>query len=599
MVQILIDGTPREIKLGESTQLAQFIANQAATSAAAAAGSAVSAATVASQYLTDNYTAEDKIADYTLPVVVNGNLVGGLALTGEWVVPAVKVKAQATTGEDVGTGFKPLVAPDGLTSVFLIGYNANNELDFKPSPELIARFGVNGYMPVGTLRGTWGSDVFNVRRASASLNVATVRDRSNRTYDAKQRITGSQNTLVIDDANNPIEMLLFMGQSNAGEGGAGGVLYSSAAYPFSAHQLSGLTNGAAYGDAAISASAYTDLVQAADVAGAAGVRGQFPAKMVAFALQHYNAITGRREPGVICGTAWEGSQPLSSFFPSTPSHYNYENAVEIVKAAKAAAELYGRTIRVTLVFIQGEAGPSGRTTYGNTLGNGAGDLLDAILPGIQTAAGMASAPKVVLVQTNVLQGASENYACMGQYDVAVARADTVLAGPMYQHPFYDTAHLSPLGRMMQGGPVAEAIASLLDTGDWKPVQIASAVRSGVNIDLTYEGTIFDQGYSLAQDTDWVPSVANLGFAPYSTGGATLSSATITGQKTVRLTFNTAPAAGTVVAYATGVNNANTAWAFRLGNLMVQTARRDLFHTLGFPVPQFVRHYAIRQEITVS
>lgn len=599
MVQILIDGTPREIKLGESTQLAQFIANQAATSAAAAAGSAVSAATVASQYLTDNYTAEDKIADYTLPVVVNGNLVGGLALTGEWVMPAVKVKAQATTGEDVGTGFKPLVAPDGLTSVFLIGYNANNELDFKPSPELIARFGVNGYMPVGTLRGTWGSDVFNVRRASASLNVATVRDRSNRAYDAKQRITGSQNTLVIDDANNPIEMLLFMGQSNAGEGGAGGVLYSSAAYPFSAHQLSGLTNGAAYGDVAISASAYTDVVQAADVAGAAGVRGQFPAKMVAFALQHYNAITGRREPGVICGTAWEGSQPLSSFFPLTPGHYNYENAVEIVKAAKAAAALYGRTIRVTLVFIQGEAGPSGRTTYGNTLGNGAGDLLDAILPGIQTAAGMASAPKVVLVQTNVLQGASENYACMGQYDVAVARADTVLAGPMYQHPFYDTAHLSPLGRMMQGGPVAEAIASLLDTGDWKPVQIASAVRSGVNIDLTYEGTIFDQGYSLAQDTDWVPSVANLGFAPYSTGGATLSSATITGQKTVRLTFNTAPAAGTVVAYATGVNNANTAWAFRLGNLMVQTARRDLFHTLGFPVPQFVRHYAIRQEITVS
>lgn len=554
----------------------------------------------ATLYSSGNIVGEDQVAGFTLPLVINGNLAGGLERTGEWNVPAVKVKMQAVTGEDAGTGFKPLVSADGLTGVFLVGYNASNELDFKPSPQLIARFGVSGYLPVSTLRGTWGSEVFNVRRASTSHYIATVRDAEGRSFDARQRVTGAQSTLVIDDASNPMDMILLMGQSNAGEGGAGGVLFSTAAYPFGVFQLAGLTNGAAGGTTPISAAAYTDIIPAFDTAGAAGVRGQWPATMISFALQDFNAATGRRESGVIEGTSWEGSQPLASFFPfATSGKYNYENAVEILKAAKAAAALYGRTIRVTLVFIQGEAGPSGRTTYGNLLGIAGGNLLDTILPGLQTAAGMAAAPKVVLVQTNVPQGASENYACMGQYDVAQARADTVLACPMYQLPFYDTAHQTPLGRMMMGAPIAEAVAAVNDGIDWKPVQIASAVRSGVNIDLTYEGTVFDQGYALAADSDWVPTVANLGFAPYSTGGATLSSATITGKNTVRLTFGTAPAAGTVVAYATGANNANTGWAFRLGNLMVQTARRDPFHKRGFAVPERVRHYAIRQEITVS
>jgi hypothetical protein len=329
--------------------------------------------------------------------------------------------------------------------------------------------------------------------------------------------------------------------------------------------------------------------------------------MASFALQHHNAQTGRAERGVICGTAWEGSQPLASFFPGTSGKFNYENAVAIVTAAKAAALLYGRSLRLTLVFIQGEAGPSGRTTYGNLLGNAGGNLLDAILPGLQTAAGMASAPKVVLAQANVLVGASENYACMGQYDVAQTRADTVLAGPMHCYPLRleagpTYAHLTSLGRMMQAGPIAEAVAAVNDTGDWKPVQIASAVRSGTFIDITYEGTVFDQGYALAQDTDWMPSVANLGFV--TTGsGTTLTGAAITGKRTVRLTFAANPNAGTVLEYATGANftnnNTTDGWAERLGNLMVQTARRDLFHTLGFAVPAFVRHYAVRQQYQVS
>ncbi|HAH0887947.1 TPA: hypothetical protein HHG52_004664, partial [Escherichia coli] len=85
----------------------------------------------------------------------------------------------------------------------------------------------------------------------------------------------------------------------------------------------------------------------------------------------------------------------------------------------------------------------------------------------------------------------ENYASQGQWDVANSRADSYLAGPMYQFKLGDepgtgpsTVHTGPEGRLMLGETYADVYSSIVDKGAWKPVQPVSAVLSGNVVDIT-------------------------------------------------------------------------------------------------------------------
>ena len=484
-----------------------------------------------------------------------------------------------------------------------IGFNPKTGLTFAllddDSVAYIADKIGGGGTTIPDIRGDWGARVFNPRRyIGDDYNTASVLDKGSRTFDARQLRDGVQDTLVMAAPTaTAIRIALAYGQSNAGLGGSTGRLVNLPPWAFSTWGFAGVNGSSQQGTVHMSAASLTDFVPALDYSAA-----QSPAICSAFGITQRNAELGRDDPGYIAATAWHGSQPISSFYPNAQSGYwNYENAVTFLQCAVAIAAQYGRTaILDVMQWIQGEAGPTGRDNYATQLN----DLFNTILPGFKAATGQTDNVQVAIWQTNMSKAASgENYASQGQWDVANSRADSFLAGPMYQFKLGDepgtgpsTVHTGPEGRLMLGETYADVYSSIVDKGAWKPVQPVSAVLSGNIVNITFEGTPFEAfGAKLAIDSDWVPDTLNHGF---SFPGATITAVEITGAKTVRLTLSAAPTQRTL-RYAIDAFDDVTYWPTRRGNLMVETDRKSWWNRQGVNIPRNVRHYAIRFEITVT
>ena len=498
----------------------------------------------------------------------------------------ISVVKSKTDGR-VGIGFNP---DTGLTFALLdddsVGYIAD-------------RIGGGGAIP--DIRGQWGARVFNPRHyIGDEYNTASVLDKGSRTFDARQLSEGAQDTLVMAaPLATAIRIAFVYGQSNAGLGGSTGRIVNTAPWAFSTWGFAGVNGSSKQGTVHMSAASLTDFVPALDYSSA-----QSPAICSAYGITQRNAELGRDDPGYIAATAWHGSQPISSFYPNAQSGYwNYENAVTFLQRAVEIAAEYGRSAVLDVMqWIQGEAGPTGRDNYATQLD----DLFTTILPGFKAATGQANDVLVAIWQTNMSKAASgENYASQGQWDVANSRADSYLAGPMYQFKLGDepgtgpsTVHTGPEGRLMLGETYADVYSSIVDKGAWKPVQPVSAVLSGNVVDITFEGTPLDAfGAKLAIDSDWVPDTLNHGF---SFPGATITAVEITGAKTVRLTLSAVPAASNrTLRYAIDAFDDVTYWPTRRGNLMVETDRKSWWNSQGVNIPRNVRHYAIRFEITVT
>ncbi|EMX7088556.1 Uncharacterised protein [Klebsiella pneumoniae] len=486
-----------------------------------------------------------------------------------------------------------------------IGFNPKTGLTFAllddDSVAYIADKIGGGGTTIPDIRGAWGARVFNPRRyIGDDYNTASVLDKGSRTFDARQLRDGVQDTLVMAAPTaTAIRIALVYGQSNAGLGGSTGRIVNAAPWAFSTWGFAGVNGSSQQGTVHMSAASLTDFVPALDYSAA-----QSPAICSAYGITQRNAELGRDDPGYIAATAWHGSQPISSFYPNAQSGYwNYENAVTFLQRAAAIAVEYGRTaILDVMQWIQGEAGPTGRDNYATQLN----DLFNTILPGYKAATGQANDVRVAIWQTNMSKAASgENYASQGQWDVANSRADSYLAGPMYQFKLGDepgtgpsTVHTGPEGRLMLGETYADVYSFIVDKGAWKPVQPVSAVLTGNVVDITFEGTPLDAfGAKLAIDSDWVPDTLNHGF---SFPGATITAVEITGAKTVRLTLSAVPAVSNrTLRYAIDAFDDVTYWPTRRGNLMVETDRKSWWNSQGVNIPRNVRHYAIRFEITVT
>ncbi|EPJ5499503.1 hypothetical protein OGO39_001798 [Escherichia coli] len=486
-----------------------------------------------------------------------------------------------------------------------IGFNPKTGLTFAllddDSVAYIADKIGGGGTTIPDIRGDWGARVFNPRRyIGDDYNTASVLDKGSRTFDARQLRDGVQDTLVMAaPLATAIRIAFVYGQSNAGLGGSTGRLVNLPPWAFSTWGFAGVNGSSQQGTVHMSAASLTDFVPALDYSAA-----QSPAICSAYGITQRNAELGRDDPGYIAATAWHGSQPISSFYPNAQSGYwNYENAVTFLQRAVEIAAEYGRSAVLDVMqWIQGEAGPTGRDNYATQLN----DLFNTILPGFKAATGQTDNVQVAIWQTNMSKAASgENYASQGQWDVANSRADSFLAGPMYQFKLGDepgtgpsTVHTGPEGRLMLGETYADVYSSIVDKGAWKPVQPVSAVLSGNIVDINFEGTPFEAfGAKLSIDSDWVPDTPNLGFT---LPGATITAVEITGSKTVRLTLSAAPAASNrTLRYAIDAFDDVTYWPTRRGNLMVETDRKSWWNSQGVNIPRNVRHYAIRFEITVT
>ncbi|MFA2400801.1 hypothetical protein ACEA71_08780 [Escherichia coli] len=543
----------------------------------------------------------DSVAGFSFPVISADKRVIGFKNDGGVYVADVEIPGTDKIPPRDGPQYISVVKSknDGRVG---IGFNPKNGLTFAllddDSVGYIAdRIGGGGAIP--DIRGQWGARVFNPRHyIGDEYNTASVLDKGSRTFDARQLSEGAQDTLVMAaPLATAIRIAFVYGQSNAGLGGSTGRIVNTAPWAFSTWGFAGVNGSSQQGTVHMSAASLTDFVPALDYSSA-----QSPAICSAYGITQRNAELGRDDPGYIAATAWHGSQPISSFYPNAQSGYwNYENAVTFLQRAVEIAAEYGRSAVLDVMqWIQGEAGPTGRDNYATQLN----DLFNTILPGYKAATGQANDVLVAIWQTNMSKAASgENYASQGQWDVANSRADSYLAGPMYQFKLGDepgtgpsTVHTGPEGRLMLGETYADVYSSIVDKGAWKPVQPVSAVLTGNVVDITFEGTPFEAfGAKLSIDSDWVPDTLNHGF---SFPGATITAVEITGAKTVRLTLSAAPAQRTL-RYAIDAFDDVTYWPTRRGNLMVETDRKSWWNSQGVNIPRNVRHYAIRFEITVT
>lgn len=447
----------------------------------------------------------------------------------------------------------------------------------------IGRLVLDDYTPPGD----WATDyeVANVRHYRG-FDVAL---RIDGAYCYDVRRNPGSNTAVIQSAA-PLIVALTYGQSNAGEGGnETDPAILTAVYPTSVFGFA--TGFSSYGTAAQSSARLRGL---AALRQTTALQNDMPGPLTAFALEHgWRDAAGRASPGILSWTSWEGGQPITAFVRGTT---NWNNLIAGAAASVAAAAEYGRSVQCpAIAFIQGESGPS--TGYRAALEA----LADDLCPEVQTAMGLAAAPKLLIAQINSNDTATSASGTIAvrrdQLAAAQSHARIVLAGPMYQCPMVDDIHSTNEGRMVFAEMLAEAHRVLHQTGNWTPLWCTSAVRTGANIDLTFAVPYGD----LRLDTDWVQAVANNGFAySDSTSSATISSVTITGRDSVRVTLSATPTgASQKISYALFNDSTDDGWAAGRGLLYSESTTKSLFHRLGHAVPEFVRHYCVAFEMDLT
>lgn len=132
-------------------------------------------------------------------------------------------------------------------------------------------------------------------------------------------------------------------------------------------------------------------------------------------------------------------------------------------------------------------------------------------------------------------------------------------GPQYMLDYIDGIHLTGQSSARMGAYQGRAIAQHLSGVPWEPLHIASAIRTGANIVLTYAGG--DETTDILIDTTLVSNPGNFGFEWKQTGGTarTISSVTKTGTRQITVALSGdpgAPSASSIGYAVTGVSGAN-------------------------------------------
>lgn len=483
------------------------------------------------------------------------------------------------------------------------GLKSDGTFEMVPSDGTRERF----YLGPSKLRGDYRL-AGPVVRLPSSMTGAPVQEADHIVTFVRQRRDTLVDTALADD-QGPVEALLFYGQSNAGPAGASDqipALLPAALYPH--HVVSFSYWNMFYGTDSIPPANLLDLRPAQD-----NVYGQSPSQMTAFAREYLNRRNWTTSPGYFVATSWYGGQPIATFQQGTQT---YTNLMAIAAAAKRETARYGRDLRVSmLTYIQGESyGTYGGGTPSEVQAGYAADLntlIDDVLPDLATQTGQSTPPVMLLLQINSQDAQSPGYTGveLAQRDVAVSRADTFLAGPMYPYPMANenpgtgaNIHINNIGRMQMGEMIAVAQASVRATGDWSPLAISSITRSGAVLTVTYSPPTGFSSLALGWDAV-VPNVSdgNRGFQAFRSSngaGLTISSVAITGPWTVQITLSADPTEAVVVRYACGADAGIDTYAAGRGQLAVLTTISSVYHDrFAQPVPAFIRLFAIRDQRT--
>lgn len=528
---------------------------------------------------------------YPLLTDKNGQIAVGFDLqTGQLVLADIFVPV-AADNRDEGREMFPLYKD--IEGRNLLGLRPDG-IDLVPSAALIERLGGGAggtsieYRPASEFAGSHG-DVFNVRLA-ADYRYATVQTVDGYVGDIVQPITS---TAAVPLSTAPLRYVAVWGQSNAGAGSGPSGTAPIVGTIYDAFILRANANSYASGMPPIASAQATDF--ASVVEPILTNQAQSPAAMFALALAKLDRRAGRRMPGTVISTSWQGSQPIGEFFPDAPNYPSlFENArIQAVDARTVAAEVYGRTLDHTILFAQGENN-SATPSYESQLES----LIDTVVPQLGTASGVSGNPHFLMMQTHAVEDQSEDISGVAQLAVARARlgAGVTLAGTMYEQPVHDGTHSDNIGRIMGGDTAALAYEWVKIKGQaFHPLwPVAGGVtRVGAVITIPMELPLGTTALSI--DTDWVAEIAHYGFRYNDDSGAppAIASVAISGLDII-VTLASAPTgANKRIRYALDDTTPVTGWTGTRGQIFADSGVPNLAAEYGGPAT--IRHYCVRFE----
>jgi len=454
--------------------------------------------------------------------------------------------------------------------------------DFIPSPNLLARLSAAPFFPLTDVRGSYA--VSNVRKTD-TYNIATVQDKGRQVYDGLQIRNGSLDTLVVR-RSAPIEFIPVVGQSNAGGAGTGvtaGPKLTAAQWPHSVLSFNSAKFQFQGSNGLIDGSTLTDLAPLYDPA---TPLGQYPATMQGFAWATQQTREGLAQPGIVSFTAWQGDTPASGFLNGTT---NWTNLMTSVTRGVVCAALYSRTVEVQWITrVQGEAGANYGPDYIS--------WVDTVKPAIKAITGQSPDPKIALWQ--IVGVAPDNGVGKIQLDHANSRADTELVGAMYGYAVSDVQHLTAESRMMQGDVYSDFRLQIARGKTWTPMQMLSAVRSGVTVTITL--ALPPGVAAVSKCVDWPPQVPQDGFVYRDSVGDTAISGIAYSGNIITLTLATTPSGSApTVRYGMDAGPGIAGWYQLSGNACGVSRTKSSYYDQGFNVAEYVRHYLARYSISVS
>ena len=432
-------------------------------------------------------------------------------------------------------------------------------------------------------RGT--GDVIDVRSTS-DLITATLRE-DGWAGEVTQRVGGTLDTAYVKHPA-PALGVFFFGQSNAGSGGVATTSMTTALYPRHAVQFS--AGQAQYGTGAVSAATLDDIVPARNGSGIPPLG----APLTGFALEALARRHGEASPGIFTRTDWYGGEPLTTFVKGTTT---YNNLLVSITRAVEVHKAYGRGLFPVIIFVQGEGGPNGQTTYTNLFRQ----LIDDLRADVKAITGIE--PPFLFWQIN---SEDSNTAAWSRTitlaQLAIARefdgTSVSMIGPMYHLPLVDLIHQTEEGRMMLGELSALVVREVQRKGFFRPLRPKSVSRSGAVITIDFHLP----GGPIAFDADWIAAATNYGFTYSDDSGAppAISSVAITGDAQVQVTLAAEPTgANKVIAYAQKETDlVDDQWASTRGQLYSSSGEPSVYAARGFTVPADIRHYCVRFEETV-
>lgn len=387
-----------------------------------------------------------------------------------------------------------------------------------------------------------------------------------------------------------IDGILVTGQSNAGyyHGEPGGPKLKVFTDAKSLLMLAGKAGGSVGGDVG-DTFAPADFAPFIEPTG----HGQSPAGMLGLAILHMSKAFGRSDRPLALHTSFRGDTDLTSMLPDGPFNI-HENSRNALLAMSEAAETHNARFELRMVdMIQGEGGPF--TGYADTLRR----YLSEAFPPLGPSTGLGPRPCFMFSQVNSFTTATEaNPVVQDQLDVAYEfhGCGVILAGPMYQFPFYDPGHIIDYGRMMHGEVRAAAYHHVITCGGiWNPLWPASQKISRFGTQILIPFVLPPDSTELFWDEDWIAPVPDKGFSFVQSGGEPVEIASIEllGSSVLIELSGIPTGIDQRIEYALYNDPGCFGWASGRGQLYAKSERAPpVFAPLGFPVPSTVRHYSV-------